>query len=286
MKISELRKKGRDALSFFAGLEEPDYLEPSLIEHEVDLLLCECLGVNKAKLLISLEDESTLEVKEKFLEFVERRKTHEPLAYILGSQEFYGLNFLVSPDVLIPRPDTEILVEAAIKFCRNNSVKRVLDIGTGSGAVIISIAKELAENKEIEFVSIDVSKSALELARKNAKLNGLENIEFLNSSAFNKENYKEETLVVSNPPYIAPTEVLPKSVRDFEPSLALIAKDDGLEFYKEIIRNSSASKLPVLFEVGMNQAESVAGLLKQAGYTEVSVLNDLQGHNRVVFGVG
>lgn len=220
---------------------------------------------------------------------VNRRLLDEPLAYILGEWDFMGLPFIVSPDVLIPRDDTEILVAEALEFLATKTEKvTVLDLCSGSGCIGISLASNL-ENAKITL--IDISVAAMDIARKNAKLNKVEDrLSFKIFDAMAKPN--EGILydaIVSNPPYIIRDEVftLDKSVKDYEPFSALDGGDDGFSFYRSIIGNwKSSLKVggKLLFEVGENQAEYIEKLMRDAGYYNVYSVLDTNNILRVVCG--
>ncbi|MDD5935850.1 MAG: peptide chain release factor N(5)-glutamine methyltransferase [Clostridiales bacterium] len=214
-----------------------------------------------------------------FQKFIERRVKHEPMQYIIGEQEFMGLNFLVNENVLIPRQDTEILVELVMKECND---KTVLDVCTGSGCIAISLAK-LTDAKSV--TALDISSKALELAAQNAKKNEVE-VSFIQSNMFESVNQKYD-VIVSNPPYI-PTDViktLMPEVKDFEPMLALDGTEDGLKFYRILAQQSKdylTKSGMVYFEIGCEQADDVCELLKENGYDSIKVTKDYANLNRVV----
>lgn len=221
---------------------------------------------------------------EKINEAVEKRLKHIPLGYIFGKSNFYGYDFIVNSDVLIPRLDTEVLVEEVIKEIKNRGENvSVLDIGTGSGAIAITINKETGA----KVFAVDVSEKALNVARKNAELNNAE-IEFFKSDLFENISNLKVDIIVSNPPYIETAEIgeLMPEVKDFEPILALDGGESGLEFYEKII-NQAKKQMNVggkiFFEIGFNQGESVAELMKKQ-FKNVCVKKDYLGNDRVVMG--
>lgn len=228
------------------------------------------------------EDELTAEQQSEYESTVHKRAEHVPLQYIIGEQEFMGLKFKVNSNVLIPRQDTEILVEEALRVAKPGM--RVLDLCTGSGCIIISLAKNVAD---ISCTGSDISKQALLVAKENAKANEVE-VEWERSDLF--ENISGTfDLIVSNPPYIPTGEIpgLMPEVRDFEPVDALDGKEDGLYFYRIITEKSPeylTSDGYLYFEIGYDQGEAVSAMMRQCGYTQVEVIKDLAGNDRVVKG--
>ena len=228
------------------------------------------------------EDELTAEQQSEYESTVHKRAEHVPLQYIIGEQEFMGLKFKVNSNVLIPRQDTETLVEEALRVVEPGM--RVLDLCTGSGWIIISLAKNVAD---ISCTGSDISKQALLVAKENAKANEVE-VEWERSDLF--ENISGTfDLIVSNPPYIPTGEIpgLMPEVRDFEPVDALDGKEDGLYFYRIITEKSPeylTSDGYLYFEIGYDQGEAVSAMMRQCGYTQVEVIKDLAGNDRVVKG--
>ena len=228
------------------------------------------------------EDELTAEQQSEYESTVHKRAEHVPLQYIIGEQEFMGLKFKVNSNVLIPRQDTETLVEEALRVAKPGM--RVLDLCTGSGCIIISLAKNVAD---ISCTGSDISKQALLVAKETAKANEVE-VEWERSDLF--ENISGTfDLIVSNPPYIPTGEIpgLMPEVRDFEPVDALDGKEDGLYFYRIITEKSPeylTSDGYLYFEIGYDQGEAVSAMMRQCGYTQVEVIKDLAGNDRVVKG--
>ena len=228
------------------------------------------------------EDELTAEQQSEYESTVHKRAEHVPLQYIIGEQEFMGLKFKVNSNVLIPRQDTETLVEEALRVVEPGM--RVLDLCTGSGCIIISLAKNVAD---ISCTGSDISKQALLVAKENAKANEVE-VEWERSDLF--ENISGTfDLIVSNPPYIPTGEIpgLMPEARDFEPVDALDGKEDGLYFYRIITEKSPeylTSDGYLYFEIGYDQGEAVSAMMRQCGYTQVEVIKDLAGNDRVVKG--
>ena len=249
---------------------------------DAKLLLCEYLKKDKLYLIVNSQEE--IEIDDNFEVLVNRRENHEPMQYILGKAEFYGLDFNVNPNVLIPRPDTEILVERVVEFVKNNPYT-IMDIGTGSGCIPISIAKNC---KNAKLYTIDISEKATATAIENALLNNVqEKITFLNMDILQDFPYLELDCIVSNPPYIEeyviPT--LMKDVKDYEPRIALSGGDDGLIFYRRIIKKACETLKKdglIAFEIGYNQAQAVTKLLADSNFNKIEVIKDLAGLDRVI----
>ena len=243
-------------------------------------LLAHVFGINRADFFMygyeeALEDKALL-----YRELIERRASRQPLQYITGKQEFMGLEFEVDENVLIPRQDTELLVEEVLKVCDG---KTVMDVCTGSGCIIISLAK-LANIKNA--VGTDISERALEIAGRNSKRHNVD-VKFIKSDLFEKVvgNYD---IIISNPPYIKSEELmsLMPEVRDYEPMRALDAGPSGLIFYEKIINDIERFLTPrgyVFFEIGYDQGESVSCMLDKARFIDINVKKDLSGLDRVVY---
>ena len=220
-----------------------------------------------------------------FEALISRRLNGEPIAYILGCREFYGLNFLVTPDTLIPRPDTETLVEAALAKIPNKSNLSILDLGTGSGAIALAIARN---RPQANVIAVDTSNSALEIANKNAENLNIHNIEFVLSDWFENLSNQRFDVIVSNPPYIEENDVhLTQGDLRFEPMSALASGEDGLDDIRKIIDSCLVYLKPqgwLMFEHGYNQAAQVADLMAQAGLSNIETIKDLGDNDRVTFG--
>lgn len=237
---------------------------------------------DKSYYYLHYQEEMEGEKLQEYEAFLRKRAERIPLQYITGGQEFMGLEFKVNANVLIPRQDTELLVETALGLMRPGM--RVLDLCTGSGCVIISL---MHFAKDISGVGSDISKQALITARENAKAHQVE-VEWVRSDLFLNITGTYD-MIVSNPPYIptAVIDTLMPEVRDFEPVAALDGKEDGLYFYGKIVSESGAylkSGGYLVFEIGYDQGEAVSALMKQVGYEQVRVIRDLSGLNRVVCG--
>lgn len=222
-------------------------------------------------------------------QLVERHLKGEPVAYLIGEWEFYGLPLDISPDVLIPRPDTEMLAEIAIDYCKTLKGSRILDLCTGSGCVGLAVAAHVPSAR---VVLADVSEAALRICRQNIRRNNLSaRVEQVEADALKKpsSNLGEFQCIVSNPPYIPSDDILnlDTSVRDYEPHLALDGGEDGLNFYRAIVEHWTAFLTPggrMCFEVGAGQADSVLRIMRGGGYGDIQIVKDLHGISRVVYG--
>ncbi len=216
-----------------------------------------------------------------------RAKDKIPLQYLLNEEEFYGRKFYINKGVLIPRNETEIVVEAALKKLENVSSPRVLDIGVGSGVISITIAKERDDSK---ILGVDISENALAIAEKNKGLLEASNVKFLKSDLFQEVNFHEFDLIISNPPYIPVSEyeTLSADVKEHEPIEALVAENEGLFFYHEISRKALDYLKEggiLVFECGYNQARIIEKIMNELGYREVEVFKDLNGIERGLTGI-
>lgn len=251
------------------------------------LLLEAVCGTNRNDLLVHGEQPVAPEAEEKYLNWIRQRAEHIPLQQLTGEQDFMGLTFSVNEHVLIPRQDTEILVEEVLKELHDGM--RVLDMCTGSGCILLSL---LHYSNDCEGLGVDLSAEALEVAGRNVLKvltpEKAEHAHFLQSDLFEKVEGKFE-IIVSNPPYIASAEVdrLMPEVRDHEPRMALDGTEDGLEFYRRIIAEAGqylVSSGMLFFEIGYDQGQAVSELMREHGYREVQVVQDYAGLDRVVYG--
>lgn len=255
---------------------------------DVETLLQKVLGVDRLYILLNLERVLSEDEEQLFNKFINERLNNRPIAYIVGNREFMGLDFFVKEGVLIPRPDTEVLVEEVIELAKKKDAKNILDIGTGSGAITVSLAKYL---ENVKVTSVDISDIALEIGKRNAISNEVDDrINFVKSDLFT--NIDKETkfdIIVSNPPYIKREviDTLDKQVKDYEPYNALEGGVDGLDFYRAITKQAKnyLKKGGILaYEVGHDQSEDVSKLMEMDGYTNIYTLKDLQQIDRVVIG--
>ena len=253
---------------------------------DTEYIFSEVLKVSRNTLKYSMSREIKEEDKNKIREMLMlRAKNRKPLQYILGEWEFYGLPFKVRENVLIPRPDTEILVEQCIQLMREIEEPNILDIGSGSGAISIAIANEL---KSSSVTGVDINEDAIKLANENKVLNKVENVNFMKSDLFEKldEDFKYD-LIVSNPPYITKDEyeTLMPEVKNFEPKNALTDLGDGLYFYREISKKAEAYLKDtgyLAFEIGYKQAKDVSKILEDNNFAILSIVKDYGGNDRVV----
>ena len=244
---------------------------------EARSLLASALSVGRAWLIAHARDPVDPEMLPKFEAMVERRITGEPVAYILGCREFYGLDFRVTQDVLVPRPETELLVDLALERVPERDTFRVLDLGTGSGIVGISIARH---RQRATVTALDKSLPALAVAKRNGE--GLENIRFVESDWFSALQGEKFDLILSNPPYIAEGDGHLANLK-FEPGLALTSGKDGLDAIRNIIEAAPSHLEPggwLLFEHGYDQGEICRELLSK-NFSEVATWRDLSGIGRV-----
>ena len=251
------------------------------------LLLETVCGTDRNDLLVHGEQPVAPEAEEKYLNWIRQRAEHIPLQQLTGEQDFMGLTFAVNEHVLIPRQDTEILVEEVLKELHDGM--RVLDMCTGSGCILLSL---LHYSNDCEGLGVDLSAEALEVAGRNVLKvltpEKAEHAHFLQSNLFEKVEGKFE-IIVSNPPYIASAEVekLMPEVRDHEPRMALDGTEDGLYFYRRIIEEAGkhlVSSGMLFFEIGYDQGQAVSELMRTEGYCDVQVVQDYAGLDRVVLG--
>lgn len=241
------------------------------------------LGVDRAYLYAHPERQLTGDEINRYNATITERASGKPSQYITGHQEFWGLDFIVTPAVLIPRPETEHLVETVLELAQRHSFRRIADVGTGSGCIAIALAKEFPQ---AEFTAVDLSRDALEIARANAARHQLERrITFLESDLLEKLPKQAFDLVVSNPPYVGESErdKVQKQVRDFEPKMAVFSGTEGLDIYRRLIPQVQEALVPggwVAMEMSFSVEERVRALL--AGWEDVRVTHDLQGIPRVI----
>ena len=278
MTYRECYEKGSRILNE-AGIEESTL--------DARLLLEAVCGTDRNDLLVHGEQPVSPEAEEKYLNWIRQRAEHIPLQQLTGEQDFMGLTFSVNEHVLIPRQDTEILVEEVLKELHDGM--RVLDMCTGSGCILLSL---LHYSNDCEGLGVDLSAEALEVAGRNVLKvltpEKAEHAHFLQSDLFEKVEGKFE-IIVSNPPYIASAEVekLMPEVRDHEPRMALDGTEDGLYFYRCIIEEAGkhlVSSGMLFFEIGYDQGQAVSELMRTEGYCEVQVVQDYAGLDRVVLG--
>lgn len=259
-------------------LHDAEVLEPQLVAQS---LLAAALNCDRTHLIINFNRPLSPEEENRYDALLTRRARGEPLQYITGTQGFFGLEFEVTPDVLIPRPETELLVEEVIGLASELVSPVVVDIGTGSGCLAVALARELSR---ANVIGTDISSAALAVARRNIIRHNLgDRISLLGAdllSAFAPQPFAD--FIVSNPPYIAAHEVpgLQREVRDWEPRVALTDNGDGLSFFRKLIRQAPVYLKPgghMLCEMGFTQAETVLALVEDEVWSASRVLDDLQG---------
>ena len=278
------------------------YLEKNSIDESkliAEIVFSHVLNVDRMMLFTRYRDEIEDEKIERIRYFIQKIGREKfPIQYLLNEQEFYGRKFYVDKGVLIPRQDTEVLVEKMINILKNNILKnknfeknskihpKILDIGVGSGIIGITAALEI---KDSYVLGVDISEKALETAEKNKQLLKVSNIKFLKSNLFENIEFKQFDMIVSNPPYISLNEagIMSDDTLLHEPSEALFAENDGLYFYYEICQKAAdylANFGYLLFEIGYKQGKNVAKIMTSSGFKNVEVIKDLAGLDRVVVG--
>lgn len=252
---------------------------------DAELLLMRVTGFSRATLHAWPEREVPQAARARFEDLVERRARGEPVAYLVGEREFWSLPLKVTPDTLIPRPETELLVEQALARVPPEARWRIADLGTGSGAIALAIAHE---RPNCQVVATDASAATLAVAQENATRLGLANVTFRQGSWFEPLRGERYELIVSNPPYVAEDDPhLERGDLPFEPGAALAAGPDGLRDLRHIVGHAADHLTPeawLLLEHGWDQGPAVAALLKQQGFAAVGTLNDLAGQDRISLG--
>ena len=299
--IFENMEKSKKQLKFLLD-KSISYLEKNNISESkliAEIVFSHVLEIDRMMLFTKYRNEIEDEKIEKIRYFIKKIGQEKfPVQYLLNEQEFFGRKFYVDKGVLIPRQDTEILVEKAIEILKNDTLKKniseknsknrkkILDIGAGSGIIGISVALEI---KDSYVLGIDISEKALETSEKNKEILNVKNIKFLKSNLFENIEFKEFDMIISNPPYISFNEVgiMSDDTLLHEPSDALFAENDGLYFYYEICQNALdylADSGYLLFEIGYKQGNNVAEIMTSSGFKNVGVIKDLTGLDRVVVG--
>lgn len=260
--------------------------EAGIEESEIDAayLLFQVARIDRASFFLLRDTPIDKGLEEKFLDLIKIRKTRKPLSYILKSRNFMGFDFYVDENVLIPEPETEILVEEVLKEARD---KKILDLCTGSGCIAISIA---LLGSPMKIIATDISYKALDIAKRNANqlIGDYSNISFLESDLYSNVNGKFD-IIVSNPPYIE-TEIidsLEPEVKNFFPRIALDGGIDGLDFYRKIIskaHNYLTNHGKIFLEIGYNEATQVSLLLKEYGFCNINIIKDYSNLDRIVIG--
>lgn len=269
----------------FAGAERLTHgPHPERALRDAEVLMMHVLGKDRAWILSHWHDGIDTHCSIPYRTVIERRRAGEPIQYITGEAEFYGLPFRVTPDVLIPRPETEHAVERVLELAASLAKPRIVDVGTGSGAIAIALASKLPQ---ATITAMDLSSAALEVARENAGRNSVaKRIRFVEGDLLAPVAGEPFDIVVSNPPYVAESDraSLSVEVREFEPAQALFAGADGLAIYGRLIPQAFAALICggfLVLEIGYGQEDAIRELLAQAGFAEISFTADLQGIPRV-----
>jgi len=267
-----------------------DFFASKQIENprlNAEQLLAYILNLTRIQLYIQFERMLTQNEISEYRDLIHRRTNNEPLQYILGETEFMGLQFKVTPAALIPRPETELLVEQIIETVKNSKIKNpsILDIGTGSGCIAISLEHYL-QNSEI--TATDISKDALDLAQSNASINGITKIDFIHHDILTAEilPVKSVDIIVSNPPYVSTNEMseLPKEIRNFEPEIALTDYKSGMLFYEKILSliDKDLKCKFVFMEMNTNLKQQIVNLVNKYNFNHIEVIPDLNNLPRIL----
>ena len=261
----------------FKGFENP--------KQEIEWLLCDLLNYKRIDLYLEFENTISDSKLDQLKGWVKRRRTREPLQYITGQTQFYGYPFKVSPDVLIPRPETERVVDVVLHTIGNITKPRILEVGSGSGCMAVSIG---AEKRNAYILSIDISKPAIDQARKNADLNATTNVDFMVLDFLKELPEGQFDLLVSNPPYIPLNEIgttMPE-IHNHEPQIALTDNRDGLTFYQRFAEVAKELVKPggwVIMEVGLGDHPAKAmEIFQSGGYKNLGLITDFNGNERVL----
>jgi release factor glutamine methyltransferase len=253
---------------------------------DAEVLLCHCLNKNRSFLRAWPEHQPDSQQIAQFQLLIEQRSQGTPVAYLTGQREFWSRNFKVSPDVLIPRPDTELLIELSLSLLPTDRPRKIIDLGTGSGIIAVTLA---AERPLAKVFATDLSSAALEVARYNAEQLHTSNISFLHSNWFDNIKETDFDLILSNPPYIAATDPhLSEGDVRFEPSSALISPENGLKDIRQLARQARLHLKDhgrLLVEHGYNQQTEVQAIFNELGYQQVNTHTDLSGNPRVTSGI-
>jgi release factor glutamine methyltransferase len=254
-----------------------------------ELLLADILNCKRLDLYLSFERPLSEDEVQKYREHIKRRGNFEPLQYIIGKVEFYGLEFKVNPSVLIPRPETELVVENILNQFQKEEEWIILDIGSGSGNIAIALAVNLPSSK---IVSTDVSEEALQVAKENSERHKVAaRIKFVKHNILKNDlsNFPMFDIVVSNPPYVSKESylTLQKEIKNFEPAIAVTDEDDGYTFYREISAKASVKLKEngkLFFEVAQGQSEEVVEIMKKNNFKNIGIIKDYQNIDRIIFG--
>ncbi len=274
-RIIEIIKWGEEYFKL-KGFENP--------KQEIEWLLCDLLELKRIDLYLKFEDIINKSKLKKLKNWIKRRIEREPLQYITGKVEFYGLKFISTPQALIPRPETERLVDITLNSLKKIPEPKILEIGTGSGCVSIAVSNK---KPRANILSLDISKNALELAEINAKSNNCKNINFLEMDFLNEIPDGRFDILISNPPYIPQKEIenIMPEVKNYEPRIALTDFEEGLNFYYRIAK-VGRTLIPngiIILEVGLgNHPQKVFSLFKEAGFDQLELIKDYNNNERIL----
>ena len=252
---------------------------------EIEWMLCDLLKIDRSDIYLKINSKISKRNFLKLKEWINQRLKNKPLQYITGKTEFYGHQISVSPDVLIPRPETERLVDIAIDTIKNLSKPKILEVGTGSGCISIALG---SAKKDANILSLDVSDSALEIAKINTKKNNISNIKFLKLDFLESIPKGQYDLIISNPPYISKNEMkeIMLDVKEFEPKIALTDNNDGLEFYRRFSNKAKKminEKGSLILEVGIGSHPiRVREIFHSSGFNKIDLISDYNGDPRVI----
>jgi release factor glutamine methyltransferase len=268
-----------------------EYLREASVPNDLldaQTLLAEALSRDRTYLIINFNKLLSDEERIKYQALIERRASGEPLQYITGHQEFFGLEFEVTPDVLIPRPETEIIIEETMSITQQAGLKRplIVDVGTGSGCLAVTLAREIDRSR---VIATDISTSALRVAKRNAARHGMiSRIDLIAANLFDAfAEIPFADIIISNPPYVSRQELatLQREVRDWEPRVALTDFEDGLTFYRRLLKDAPARLKPgghLICEMGYTQSDAIAAMIDPAVWSAPRILRDLQGIPRTI----
>ncbi len=268
-----------------------EYLREASVPNDLldaQTLLAEALGRDRTYLIINFNRLLSDGERIKYQSLIERRAAGEPLQYITGHQEFFGLEFEVTPDVLIPRPETELIVEETIRIVQQASFNRplIVDAGTGSGCIAVTLAREI---DGLRAIATDISTAAIAVAKRNAARNVMsERIDFIVANLFDAfADIPFADIIISNPPYVSRHELpmLQREVRDWEPKVALTDFDDGLTFYRRLLSDAPARLKPggyLICEMGYTQSDAISAMIDPAVWSDLRILKDLRGIPRTI----
>lgn len=270
-----------------------DYLEKKGIESprmNAEILLADILKCKRLELYLMYDRPLTENEQNKYREYLKRRSTFEPAQYIIGTVEFYGLEFKVSPAVLIPRAETEILVEAVINSVNKEDKLNIMDIGSGSGNISIAVAVNLPN---AYVTGIEISESAIKIAEENLKKYDCDQrVSFLNYDILNvnRDEFSDIDIIVSNPPYVSKNDYgkIQKEILNYEPDIAVTDFQDGFKFYRKIISLSEQVLKPngkLFLEIAQDQSKTINEIMKENNFKDISIVQDYQKIDRVISGV-